>query len=162
MPTPAARQKRRLLATATPSGEYHTLLAHRSAAYQAKPSTRKATTTPLLPGLILGFPLIRGRDWGRDSRRPSRRHGDTRKASPRRCHACPQGFLPPTRPATQTIRRAPPNLPLTSTRHHGLEAILAISLWSPDRAWKERRKAAGSGIAAPQPRRRELPPPPSR
>ena len=41
----------------------HTL-AYRSPAYQTTPSTRKATTTPLLPGLALGFPPIRGRDWG--------------------------------------------------------------------------------------------------
>jgi hypothetical protein len=42
-----------------------TLLAARSAAYQATPTRRKMTTTTLLCGLILGFPLVRYREWGR-------------------------------------------------------------------------------------------------
>jgi hypothetical protein len=66
MSTPAPRQERKRLATVALSGEFHhtPLLAHRSTAYQATPSTRKAMTTLLLLGQVLGFPPIRGRDWG--------------------------------------------------------------------------------------------------
>jgi hypothetical protein len=55
-----------------------TLLALRSATYQETPTIRKAMTTALLPGLILGFPLVRYGEWERGT---PRRKGDTSK-----CH----------------------------------------------------------------------------
>jgi hypothetical protein len=43
------------------SEKFHMLLAHQITAYQATPSTRKATTMMLLPRLVLGFPPVRER-----------------------------------------------------------------------------------------------------
>jgi hypothetical protein len=56
-----------------------TFLALGSPAYQATPSRRDATMTPLLPGVILGFPPVRART-GRQgfTQRPSRRKGGAR------------------------------------------------------------------------------------
>nr|XP_051202021.1 uncharacterized protein LOC127315586 [Lolium perenne] len=40
------------------------------------------------------------------------------------------GFLPTPNPPSWTIRGAPPNLPPTNARPHGLEALIAVSPWT--------------------------------
>jgi hypothetical protein len=90
----------------------------------------------LLPGLILGFPPDAQKDWGGGTP-DTLQEG---KVTPTGVIASVSGMLtrisplpPPTpNPQSWTIRRAPPNLPPTSTRHRSLEAILGISLWSPE------------------------------
>jgi hypothetical protein len=91
------------------------------------------TTTPLLPGLVLGFPPIRGREWGGGTTDALQEGKATPAGVTASVSGLPTRFLPSPNPHTRTIRRAPPDLPPTSTRHRDLEAILAVSLWSPEK-----------------------------
>jgi hypothetical protein len=57
----SSTEKRRRVATAAPSRHVPPRSLHSgSPPYQATPPTRKVTTTPLLPGQVLGFPPVRG------------------------------------------------------------------------------------------------------
>jgi len=112
-----------------PPEDSTTLLAPRNAAYQATHSRRNATTTTLLPDMAYGFPRYakgRGREGGYPT--PFRKARRRPRASPRRCRTSRQGFLPTSnQPRPQTIHRAPPYLPSTNMRHHGLAATIAVS-----------------------------------
>jgi hypothetical protein len=58
---------------------------------------------------------------------PSRKARRRPRASPRRRRQSQQGFLPTPNTTTPFIRSAPPNQPPTSTRHHDLDVIPAVS-----------------------------------
>jgi hypothetical protein len=82
-------------------------------------------------------------------RRPPGKQGP--QAPPRQSRMSPHGFIPTRKPPSRTIRRAPPDLPPTNTRHHGLEVLLDILLWTSAQGLEEEKgdnKAQGS---TPQP-----------
>ena len=56
----------------------------------------------------------------------------------------------PQEPPPRSIRTAPPSLPPTSMRHHGIGTIHAVSLWSSLRGLGAEKGPAGAGVAAPQ------------
>ena len=102
----------------------------------------------LLPGLVLGFPPIHRGEWKR---------GVTASMSDE-----PTGISPdPKQPRPHLIRSTPPNLPSTSTRHHGLTVIIVISLcqrYEARAGLEQARKAAAvalqqvcAAIAIPSP-----------
>jgi hypothetical protein len=107
----------------------------RSVTYQAASSTRKRRPTMmLLLGLIPGFLPVHEEEWVRGTsdilqEGTAARAGVTASASDG--STTRHGFLPTPKPPPRTFRSAPPNLPPTSRRHHGLEAIPTVSPWSP-------------------------------
>jgi hypothetical protein len=77
--------------------------------------------TTLLPGQVLGFPLVRGGGWGRGTPEALQEGRATPAGVTTSVPDKPTGISPdPQKTTTPSDRRAPPNLPPTCLRHHDL------------------------------------------
>ena len=142
MPTLADRRREEDWQPLHPPKKYHRAPAFRSVAHQATPSRRNATTLPLFPEQVLGFPPIHRGQWGRDIT-DALREGP---AAPAGVNAPvpgkPLGISPDPQPPPppQALRSAPLTHTPTSLCHHGYRTILDISLELPTRGLEMERR----------------------
>ena len=80
MPTPADQRRKEDRQPLHPPKKYHHAPSIPKRRVPSNTFKKEATTTPLLPGLVLGFPPVRGGQWGEGcTRRPSGRSGGTHR-----------------------------------------------------------------------------------
>lgn len=113
-----------------------TLLALRTAAYEATPSGRNTTMTTLLPGLVLGFPPVRGGARGRGI--PDALQEGT---------AAPTGVTAsvPAKPTGISPVRQTPTPPADPSR----STKLAAHQHAPPRSWNHHRRLTMVSVARP-------------
>ena len=118
----------------------------------------------MLPGLVLGFPPVRGGQWGEGcTRRPSGRSGGTHRHRRIGAGRAARDFSQPKPPPPpQTNHSAPPITPPTNMCHHGHRINFAVSLRSPTQDLEDGRRDSGLGGIRNIADVRGQPPPPPR
>ena len=108
---------------------------------------KEAATTPLLPGLVLGFPPLRGKQWGEGcTQRPSGRSDGTHRRRRIRAGRAARDFSQPKPPPPpQTNHSAPPITPPTNMCHHGHRINFVVAQRSPTRDLEDGRRDSGLG-----------------